>query len=224
MSAGAQRGGGRLVQRRPAAPGSRDRPCRSSHTASTGWRSASATSQATRASWVFCLCLGTPLQRWVTCRQRHAEQGSHERHRLLQGQARRLQGALQPVEARLGGLVALKLQGARDGQSLDRGHCWYGMGNSETSATAGSRPRRSCSTSTRRDLPMPASPLSSTTCPRPSALCAQRASSSPSFARAHQGPEAPRCPAALCPTLRQELVHEHGLLHPLRVCSPGPGR
>ena len=71
---------------------------------------------------------------------------------------------------------------------------------------------------------MPASPTSSTTCPRPSALCAQRASSSPSLARPHQGRQTmgrhgvqPR----LCPALRQELVHEHGLLHPLRVCPQG---
>ena len=172
------------------------------------------------------MLLGTPLQRWVACRQRHAEQGSHERHRLLQGQARRLQGALQPVEARLGGLVALKLQGA-----LEMGNHWIegtvGMvrGTAKRQPQAGSRPRRSRNTSTRRDLPMPASPLSSTTCPRPSALCAQRASSSPSScSRPTRGVRpwgATVSSRVLCPTLRQELVHEHGFLHPLKCARPG---
>jgi hypothetical protein len=41
------------------------------------------------------------------------------------------------------------------------------------------RPTRSRNTSTRRALPIPASPLSSTTCLRPSVLCTQRSSSSP---------------------------------------------
>src|SRR4029453_13466055 len=43
----------------------------------------------------------------------------------------------------------------------------------------GSAATWSVSTCTRRDLPMPASPLSSTTWPRPSLTCAQRSRSTP---------------------------------------------
>ena len=72
---------------------------RSSHTASTGCRSASSNSHATRASCVFCRCCwGVRCKRRIALRQRHAEQRRQERHRLLQGQARRAQRLLQLVE------------------------------------------------------------------------------------------------------------------------------
>ena len=64
-------------------------------------------------------------------------------------------------------------------RSADTRRCSGNRANTGTaSATPGARWPRVLSTCTRRDLPMPASPLSSTTCPPP-LTCAQRSSSSP---------------------------------------------
>ena len=108
--------------------------CRSSHTARTGCRSASSSSQAARASCVFCRCrCGRQLQWRIPLRQRHGEQGGKERHDFLQGQAIRPQHLLEPVELRLQGHRHAAIGGTAAGaQSPDTGHCCDDRENSET--------------------------------------------------------------------------------------------
>ena len=80
-------------------------------------------------------------------------------------------------------------------------------------------PTASYSSRTRRDLPIPASPPSSTTCPCPSWTCAQRSAQQPQFLLpSHQGRQAvrgwPPSKRTWHPAGRQHLIERQRLVQP----------
>ena len=196
---------------------------------STGCCSASASSQATKASRVFCFCrCGRQVEGRIALRQRQREQRGQERHHLGQ---RRGDDAPEPSSSLLQLLCGRRLvrrqaRAAADARSRDTGRCAGDRANSDTPCAYARSLRHAapCSTCTRRDLPIPASPLSSTTCPCPPWLCSQRRRSNPLPApappaasalgqppppggSAPHSPPAPDRPAAASAT-------------PLRACGP----
>ena len=85
----------------------------------------------------------------------------------------------------------------------------------------------SCTTWTRRDLPIPASPLSTTMWPRPAWTWAQRSRRSPtSGSRPTSGvrPRAPRRRSAAVPRLTQDLIDLQGFGDAFEGMGPQGGQ
>ena len=96
------------------------------------------------------------------------QQGCQQRQRLRHGHARAPQGLLQPGTLRLWRfLPALPHQLLEVLDHRVQGALLREGAQRKTRRVAWSDPTASYSSRTRRDLPMPASPLSSTTCPSP---------------------------------------------------------
>ena len=141
------------------------------------------------------LLLGRHGQGGIVGGQRQGEEGGEEGHGLRQRQAILHQEPLQFAAASARGTPPARSAAppAPADRSSDTRRCAGNRANTDTaSATPGARLATcSVSTCTRRDLPMPASPLSSTTCPRPSLTCAQRSRQQPDLLLApHQGGQA----------------------------------
>ena len=204
--------------------------CRSSRMNSTGCCSASSSTRVSRACRVCCFCrCGVRVRGGYWS----AGRGSDSRATRSGSSPARWP----PYWARACCSCGTLMDGASSrarcqvrSHSSIRGYravCWEYGELRHSSRVWGVCTTLSFSTCTRRDLPMPPSPLSSTTWPRPSLADAQRSSSNPtSCARPTRGvrPCVGATSRRLCAPLAPSTRHtRRGVLTPSRHARHGPG-